>query len=417
MADVDDLRAVWDIEPLRGLWEKARETLESPRQDATFRLELPDAETRDAVGSLVGRKMMGHGTRIKLTTLDERVRATRFRLSLEEVLEILHGRPVIRRTSESAERNARRERLTETVRAALAEQSVSGGWTDAWIRWIHQYGRIADEDLPGIARRAASVLARLALEAEPEVWHSRADLAARVGGAHQLDNGMPLSRVVLRAAALARGVAAPGNERERRELWERCGVVLDGVSATALTWALPLVGDDPWSRSVRQRTELGLPAHLMHLDLAAAPERLVEPGTTIAVCENPRILEATAQEEIRHPLVCVSGNPTTVTLALLGRLASNGARLRYHGDFDWPGLRIAGAAMKHAEPWRMSAADYRQALDEAARDRIDLPSLVGEPVPTPWDPALAELMANTGRAVEEEAVLPTLLADLRAGLG
>ena len=392
--------------PLRGLWEKAREALES--QQSTFRLELPDEETQQAVGDLLGRPMMGYGTRIKVSTLDSRVQE-RFGLGLAEALEIVHGRPV----GTSSVRDDQPE-SAGIVRSALEEHSVRGGWTDAWIQWIHQYGRIADEDLPSIAQRAAAVLSRLVLDAEPSSWCSRAELAAQVG---ELDNGMPLTRVVLRAAALAHGVAAPGNERERCELWERCGVVLDAVSATMPTWALPVVGDDGWSQSIRQRTALGLPAHVTHLDLAAAPARLVEPGTTIAVCENPRVLEAAALQDIRHPLVSLAGYPSTVALSLLRRLSADGANLRYHGDFDWTGLRIAGAVMDLAQPWRMSAADYRQALDDAARDRIDVPSLVGAPVASPWDPALSELMANTGRAVEEETVLPTLLDDLRTEQG
>lgn len=32
-----------------------------------------------------------------------------------------------------------------------------------------------------------------------------------------------------------------------------------------------------------------------------------------------------------------------------------------------------------------------------------------------WDPALAHLMAQTGRAVMEERLIPLLLADLTAG--
>ena len=64
----------------------------------------------------------------------------------------------------------------------------------------------------------------------------------------------------------------------------------------------------------------------------------------------------------------------------------------------------------------MSADDYRAALDHAAEHRTDLPNLIGSPVPTPWDPQLADLMANTARAVEEEQALEPLLTDLRNGL-
>ncbi|MER6992834.1 TIGR02679 family protein [Saccharopolyspora hirsuta] len=417
MGVADDVRAVWGVEALRGLWEKAREALESPKPPATFRLELPDDEARRLVGEVYGRPMWGQGTRISVSKLDSAVRGSRFGLGLAEVLEILHGRPVVQR--ESTSRDEQRERTVEPLRSALAERGLADAeWAAPWMQWIHQYGRVAADELPTIARRAAGVLSALALDRAPETWISRGELAARVGGAHQLDNGTTLSRVVLKAAALAHGVESPGNERERRALWERCGVTLDAVSATVLCWALPLAGSDDWSRSVRQRFAIGLPAHLTHLDLRTAPARLVEPGTAVAVCENPRVLESAAEERIEHPVVCLSGHPTTVALTLLDRLVADGATLHHHGDFDWAGVGITRSLWEHhgVRPWRMSAGDYREALDRAAADRTDLPNLVGAPVGTPWDPALAELMSTAARAVEEEVVLPALLADLRAGL-
>ncbi|QIZ36566.1 TIGR02679 family protein [Saccharopolyspora sp. ASAGF58] len=413
----DDVRAVWGVEPLRGLWAQAREALEAAKPPATFRLELPDAETQRAVGELYGRPMWGQGTRISVSKLDEAVRRSRFALGLAEVLEILYERPLARR--QTAERDERRERTAETLRAALAEQGLAtAAWAEPWTQWLQQYGRVGDDELPDVARRAAKALNTLALAEPPEAWTSRGELAASVGGAHQLDNGTALSRVVLKAAALAHGAETPGNERERRALWERCGVTLDAVSATVLCWALPLVGSDDWSHGVRQRTALGLPTHLTHLDLRAAPSALVEAGTTIAVCENPRVLESAVEERIAHPVVCVSGHPTTVAVTLLQRLTDCGATLHYHSDFDWPGIGITRSLLTHhnARPWRMSAADYREALDRAAATRTDLPNLVGTPLETPWDPQLAELMATTARAIEEEAVLPTLLTDLRTGL-
>ena len=45
-----------------------------------------------------------------------------------------------------------------------------------------------------------------------------------------------------------------------------------------------------------------------------------------------------------------------------------GARLRYHGDFDWPGLHIANRVMRDcaARPWRLGAADCRAAVGGVA---------------------------------------------------
>ncbi|QGK72112.1 TIGR02679 family protein [Allosaccharopolyspora coralli] len=403
---------------MTGLWQQAREALEQPKPAATFRLALPDDDSRRAVGEVYGRPMTGLGTRLNVAKLDEAVRA-RFGLGLEEVLEILHGRPVTRASS-PARQDERLERVASVLEAALAEHGLSGRpWTRPWIEWWNQYGRVAREDLELTARRAAGALAHVVLdpEASPRSWIPRADLATQLDAPYQLDSGTALSRVVLKAIALAHGVEAPTREHDRHALWERVGVTSDGVSATVACWALPLVGADPWSRGVLDRTELGLPTHLTHRDLAAAPDTLVPPGSVIAVCENPRVLEAAVHEGIRHPLLCLSGRPSTVALQLLDRLAPNGARLRHHGDFDWPGVSILNGLWSHHQvrPWRMSAADYREELDRASQERLDLPPLIGTPVDTPWDPALRELMAGTGQAVDEEVTLVRLLDDLRDG--
>lgn len=62
-----------------------------------------------------------------------------------------------------------------------------------------------------------------------------------------------------------------------------------------------------------------------------------------------------------------------------------------------------------AEPWRMSAADYRAGVRDTGRH---LP-LKGGKRPSPWAPDLAAAMAETGLVVSEETVADRLLADLR----
>lgn len=405
------VRADWGTPELAHLWERVREVLESADRSATFRLELPDDATRQAVGELYGRPMWGMGTRISVSKLDGRVRELSG-FGLEDVLEILHGRAVGPAAEPESEAPA-----ADPVLTALAERGLDDRpWAAPWVEWFHQFGRVAAADLDVVASRSAAVLAELALESAPTAYCSRAELAARHGDARQLDNGTTLTRVVLKAAAMAHDVEVPSGERDRQALWERCGVTADSVSATALCWALPLA-DSGLGSLVRQRAELGAPVHLSHLDLQLLPEQLVAPGTVVAVCENPRVLEEAVRRGVRHPLVCVDGHPGTAATALLRRLTNSGAVLRFHTDLDWTGVRIGRALAAHgARAWRMSAVDYRESLNLASAERLDLPTLVGEPVATPWDPDLAELMATAGRGVDEELVLDTLVDDLRTGL-
>jgi uncharacterized protein (TIGR02679 family) len=107
-------------------------------------------------------------------------------------------------------------------------------------------------------------------------------------------------------------------------------------------------------------------------------------------------------------VMCTSGMPSLVTMSLLERLAALGAVLRYHGDFDWPGVAIANRLVATAgcEPWLMTAGDYLSAA------RPDGLALDGPAVAPSWDAALGEAMVAQGVAVHEEAALDSLLAGL-----
>lgn len=99
-------------------------------------------------------------------------------------------------------------------------------------------------------------------------------------------------------------------------------------------------------------------------------------------------------------------------MRLLRLLVDAGARLRYHGDFDWGGLRIGNLVLDRlpVTPWRFDAAAYHA----AAGSELAAP-LTGRPADASWDPSLADAMRELGRQVEEEAVLDPLLADLDDG--
>lgn len=85
--------------------------------------------------------------------------------------------------------------------------------------------------------------------------------------------------------------------------------------------------------------------------------------------------------------------------------------MAYHGDFDWPGIAIAGRLMRRgALPWRLGAADYEAALEGLRADSVL--ELTGTPLATAWDPELSFSMRAAGVAVHEESLLETLLADL-----
>ena len=131
------------------------------------------------------------------------------------------------------------------------------------------------------------------------------------------------------------------------------------------------------------------------------------------MCENPNLVAIAADCVGARcaPLVCTDGMPAAAQRSLLVQLAQAGARLRYHGDFDWAGLRIANYVMRtwEARPWRFMARDYEAAATDAPHTRRDLD---GAGVEAAWDDALAPAMRRQGVAIAEEAVAASLLEDL-----
>ena len=240
-------------------------------------------------------------------------------------------------------------------------------------------------------------------------------LASRVlGGAHALDGG-PVPAAVLRAAGWITGQprTAP-TAAERRRLWASLGVALDTVSSTVLVLGLTLPGTTPLAAGLAVHAAAGLPVRItlgqlaQHLDGAG-----VGGARRVRVCENPSVVEEAADRlgPTCAPLVCVEGRPSVAASRLLSALAAAGTNLGYHGDFDWPGLEIAnGAVALGARPWRMSTADYRAAVSTATVALPRLPDRGG--TTAAWDGDLAGVMEVVGRQVEEEHVLPDLLADL-----
>jgi uncharacterized protein (TIGR02679 family) len=237
---------------------------------------------------------------------------------------------------------------------------------------------------------------------------ARNQLAAQVcGNAHGLDDGTLLAAIVVRALALDSARPLPNDSVSRRELWQSFGVTSDSVSTTALALGLQPLGDEGLSRRLRIAAADADPVHLTFRDVARLDPKCLPPRPVL-VCENPRVLELAAQRPGGRALVvCAMGNPATVVIDLLSRLHEAGCTLNYHGDFDWPGLRIAERIVTDtkARPWRMTADDYLAAL---ANGNPGLP-LEGPPTSATWDPALTEAMAEHGVALHEEALLPDLV--------
>jgi uncharacterized protein (TIGR02679 family) len=212
-------------------------------------------------------------------------------------------------------------------------------------------------------------------------------------------------QVVLRGLAVASGVSFPDGAREREQLWQRYGVEPDLLSRTCLVWNLRPSGDEPVQRRMRIAADAGDPVHLTEWDLRRIGVLNARAGERVLVCENPRVIEALAEAgRAAGAAVCTSGEPNLVVDGVLARLRSSGADLRYHGDFDWPGIAIANRIVARfgARPWWMNADHYLSAVRSGA-------ALAGAPIEPSWDAELGAAMRLQGRAIHEESLLPELV--------
>lgn len=406
MTDQQRLRRLLGGDDLAWLVARTRRRLERGQSlDTTVTLGGATDAQRAAVQRLVGRPPRPGGTlSVSLPAVDDILRRS------GACPDGLAG-AVVALTGDVIDRDAAAAARERAWRAAFApvERAVDGRPELAtWLAGVRRTGLA--RRLAGTPETAAALLADLAavLRHLPAAGEALGSFAARVcGGAHALDDDRPLATLALGAARALSGAADGTGTRWRREVWASVGLLRDDVSSTVLTLGLPGDRRTTTGRALAAWHEAGQPVvltlrHLVHDPPAFAAGR-------VFVCENP-VVVTTAADRLGSacaPVVCTHGQPGTAVTHLLRLLAAAGAELRYHGDFDWGGIRIGNVVFDRvpATPWRFTAADYRAAVDRGR-------ALNGTPVPARWDPELTEAMRTERTAVEEEHVLADLLADL-----
>ena len=387
----------------------ARRSLERTGGDLTGSVSVkhPDDAERKAIIGITGQYRPEGVAQItvRLADLDAAVREATGS-GLAELLGRI-GAPLRNRPAE-------RERLAGAREAMVrsGENSFLGAedWYGAWLAETARDGtltKLANAGEQAWFGQAVRVLEAVARRDTPVLLQA---LAAEItGDTHALDHGTTLSMLVLRGLAARSGVPRPATTEDRREVWDVSGIIVDDLASRVLVLNLPASGSGlgDWLSGA---AALGTPFYVTLQQLVALPVSVALPF--VYVCENPAILRRASGVlgAASLPLICTEGRPSTAFHRLASSVTAGGGELRYHGDFDWPGVSIAGAVLaRHgAVPWRLRAADYLAGV----RADADYVALSGAAQPTPWDPALASVMAETGRVVYEESVADALIADL-----
>jgi uncharacterized protein (TIGR02679 family) len=230
-------------------------------------------------------------------------------------------------------------------------------------------------------------------------------------GAHALDRNEPVGKVAVAALASWQEEPTPKDVHAWREIWAGAGVLCDTVSSTVLTAGIrPKPSGNAVEKKLQLAADAGLPCVLTLFELESQP---LELGLQhLFGVENPGILEDAVRKlgSRTPPIVCVSGFASVATARLLARDVT----LKYHGDFDWNGLRIAHLLYERLEqrlkPWRFDIDAYEDGLARRKHGK----TLPTEHVPADvgiFDP-LCDHMQSAGAVVYEEDVVSVLLRDL-----
>jgi uncharacterized protein (TIGR02679 family) len=367
-----------------------------------------------ALASLLGRPQhYANSLRIDVRQIDAAFRNSGIASSLRDALERLDG-PIANLASERFQSQAL---WSDVVRGCNHAGLVGLLENPAGLGLLKRLAKREPSAASQLCRRAEAVLQRL-----PANGITRSQLAAEVlGDAHALDSGRATVTIVMAVCrrAISRTYDAsveesPDEERQNgerdRDIWAKVGVLVNELARPALFLNLPTSETESYGRPP------GEPAYASLRVLLRSPPTWNVTEREVYVCENANLLSIAADRWGANcaPMVCTDGMPAAAQRCLLSQLASAGARLRYHGDFDWPGLRIGIHVMREhgAQPWRFRAEDYEAALRSASP--IAAP-LAGKVVEAVWDPALTKAMQHHRVSIAEEGLAASLLADLDHG--
>lgn len=398
---------------LAGVRQRLRRRFERAEADSSFgsiRLAGLDPAAHRTLCQLTGRPLrMASSITLNIAELDARLRDAGLAHSLRDALEQLEG-TIIAHGKLKRERQSRWQALITTPHGGPLLRDWLG--TSAALTLLKRLAR-EPERAESLLAAADTVLARL-----PAKGMTRSQLAAETqGDAHGLDAGRPVASLVLAVWRHHERRMMSGddpsdnlnsNERQR-DIWARAGILVNELARPVLFLNLPAPLHAPCTWLA------GEPAWLSLRQLLRRASCWPVDGREIFVCENPDIV-AIAADRLGvgcAPLICTDGMPAAAQRTLLDQLAAAGARLSYHGDFDWPGITIANHVMRtwRATAWRLGSPDYLAAVAETPPR---LPDLDGSQVDALWDLQLAPLMGQQGLAIAEEAVVETLLGDLQA---
>lgn len=384
----------------------------------SFRIGKLTPDEHALLASLLGRRVRHSSTlQVDVDRVDTTFRDSGIAMSLRDALEIIDG-PI---ANLAETRRASREMWSDVLDGCTHQALVELLRTPRGLGLLKRLSGSQKDAAINLCRRVEATLRRLPADAI-----TRSQLAAEaLGDAHALDGGRPVATLIL--TIWRRPIARTGDDEgfdeseaeteiesaeraeRHRDVWARAGVLVNELARPALFLNLPVEGIGRYAQFP------GEPVYASLRSLLRTPPAWRVAGRKVYVCENPNLVAIAADRwgAACEPLVSTDGMPAAAQRCLLSQLTEAGARLHYHGDFDWAGIRIGNHMMREhgASPWRFDAVDYVSAVKGASELGQ---KLTGKALRASWDEGLATAMQLHGLSIAEEAVAARLLKDLKS---
>jgi uncharacterized protein (TIGR02679 family) len=345
---------------------------------------------RAALASLVGRKGgVATSITIDVAEVDRTLSDAGIAPSLRAALERLDG-PIVHRETELSRI---RDRWASVLAGCSHTDLIAYLSSPLNFGVLKRVSGNRPDSAYVICIQTEGILGRL-----PAAGIPRSQIAAELlGDAHGLDSARAVATLTL-AALRSRSSTDTGDDRDT---WAAVGILVNELARPAMFMNVPCSG---------LTVSLGEPQYASLRLLARRPPNWAVAGRNILVCENPNLVAILADRlgTACPPVVCVDGHLGAAQRTILKQLKASGADLRYHGDYDWPGIVIANNVIARygAIPWHFSAADYAAAAESAPE--LAAP-LSGRSVIASWDADLTATMTKAGIKIEEEAIAERII--------
>ena len=407
---VDDrLQRLLGGDRLEGLRKRLRRRFERAAMDQaddSFRVTGLTVDEHAALALLSGRRpRYSELLRIDLAGVDAALREAGIAVSLRAALEQLDG-PIVHLVTARNEAQRLWSGVADSRRDPGLRRFLEAPAGLGLLKRLSAADPLAAHEL---CDRAEAVL-----RCVPAAGLTRAQLAADVlGDPHALDNGRAVATLVVavrrQAATVSGAVETDIPVEKARDVWAKAGILVNELARPVLFLNLPAAGPEQIP---------GEPCYMSLRRLIRSPPSWNVADRSVYVCENPNLLAIAADRlgKLCPPMVCTDGMPAAAQDRLLSQLARAGAKLWYHGDFDWAGLGIGNVMMReyNVQPWLFRAVDYLTAVRAAPPSEH---RLKGVEVVASWDADLAPAMRAHQTAIAEEGVAASLLQDLEQGSG